>query len=517
MSEECSSHDYMYWCTIAYWELRERVGRLFPVMESSVNIFQQLPHGDGMCLRLFQKPTNVEAVWRTREKIGFGIVLSREAAHSSNVNVTIQNNISKEESPSISPPSCPRSSNECDKPDCKLKLGKGCACNIGFSPNGKSTGKSQLTVPECHPMSSSSQHGVNSVNTSKNEDDSMDDSLPVETSTTATSNTFGDDPITRESLSEQSENCTFSNQGKCRDDGHYLHPKYSGHQSNVFVDTSVYCEEDDMLMSIQPSSPSLHSPHSPPLSTSSWMSSSSVSSVSLSPLSSSSMSSPTPLIIPNSDISELETLCNNKTATVSSNSPSCSHPKSEKSQSPLSNQSQSNKKTSEKYVPNCCTQQNGRNTVATVHSPSGKSTSFSSQLVGSQSPVTSPCSSISSPTKTSEQKPHNQQGEVWAYNASNYPIFVNSPTLDDPNSPRSLVVKKVPPGYSIKIFDYARAELLERTEARNILLNDGPYDACSVRISLAKGWGPNYTRQFITSCPCWLEILLGVRHHKTPS
>ena len=101
--------------------------------------------------------------------------------------------------------------------------------------------------------------------------------------------------------------------------------------------------------------------------------------------------------------------------------------------------------------------------------------------------------------------------EVWAYNASEYPIFVNSPTLDDPDSPRSLVVKKVLPGHSIKIFDYARAELLERTEARNLLLSEGPFDDRSVRISMVKGWGPSYARQFITSCPCWLEVLLGPR------
>ncbi|GFS06672.1 mothers against decapentaplegic homolog [Elysia marginata] len=104
-----------------------------------------------------------------------------------------------------------------------------------------------------------------------------------------------------------------------------------------------------------------------------------------------------------------------------------------------------------------------------------------------------------------------QEGEVWAYNTSEFPIFVNSPTLDDPDSPRSLVVKKVPPGHCIKIFDYARAELLERTEARSLLLSEGPFDARSVRISMAKGWGPSYARQFITSCPCWLEVLLGPR------
>ncbi|XP_036391360.1 mothers against decapentaplegic homolog 6b [Megalops cyprinoides] len=94
---------------------------------------------------------------------------------------------------------------------------------------------------------------------------------------------------------------------------------------------------------------------------------------------------------------------------------------------------------------------------------------------------------------------------VWAYNRSDHPIFVNSPTLDIPNC-RSLVVRKVMPGYSIKVFDYDRSCLLQHAADPEYL--DGPYDPNSVRISFAKGWGPCYSRQFITSCPCWLEILL---------
>ncbi|XP_051917856.1 mothers against decapentaplegic homolog 6b isoform X2 [Hippocampus zosterae] len=94
---------------------------------------------------------------------------------------------------------------------------------------------------------------------------------------------------------------------------------------------------------------------------------------------------------------------------------------------------------------------------------------------------------------------------VWAYNRSEHPIFVNSPTLDGPNG-RSLVVRKVMPGFSIKVFDYQRSCLLRYTAEAE--LSDGPYDPNSVRISFAKGWGPCYSRQFITSCPCWVEILL---------
>lgn len=94
---------------------------------------------------------------------------------------------------------------------------------------------------------------------------------------------------------------------------------------------------------------------------------------------------------------------------------------------------------------------------------------------------------------------------VWAYNRSEHPIFVNSPTLDAPGC-RSLVVRKVMPGFSIKVFDYDRSGLLQGAAEPDCL--DGPYDPHSVRISFAKGWGACYSRQFITSCPCWLEILL---------
>ncbi|XP_029431230.1 mothers against decapentaplegic homolog 6 [Rhinatrema bivittatum] len=94
---------------------------------------------------------------------------------------------------------------------------------------------------------------------------------------------------------------------------------------------------------------------------------------------------------------------------------------------------------------------------------------------------------------------------VWAYNRSEHPIFVNSPTLGVPNC-RTLLVRKVLPGYSIKVFDYEKSCLLRHVGELDYM--DGPYDPNSVRISFAKGWGPSYSRQFITSCPCWLEVLL---------
>ncbi|XP_069805827.1 mothers against decapentaplegic homolog 6-like [Dendropsophus ebraccatus] len=96
-----------------------------------------------------------------------------------------------------------------------------------------------------------------------------------------------------------------------------------------------------------------------------------------------------------------------------------------------------------------------------------------------------------------------EQGEVWVYNRSDHPIFINSPTMSTVNV-RGQAVHKVLPGYSIKVFEAEKAANLSGCSD----LGDGPCDPHSVRISFAKGWGACYSRQFITSCPCWLEILL---------
>ncbi|KAJ6656982.1 hypothetical protein lerEdw1_002983 [Lerista edwardsae] len=95
-------------------------------------------------------------------------------------------------------------------------------------------------------------------------------------------------------------------------------------------------------------------------------------------------------------------------------------------------------------------------------------------------------------------------GSVWAYNRSEHPIFVSSPTLGPSGGSPGPAVHKILPGYSVKVFDYERAAAPATWQG----WGDGPCDAHTLRISFAKGWGPCYSRRYITSCPCWLEVLL---------
>ncbi|CAL8317607.1 unnamed protein product [Lota lota] len=97
---------------------------------------------------------------------------------------------------------------------------------------------------------------------------------------------------------------------------------------------------------------------------------------------------------------------------------------------------------------------------------------------------------------------------VWVYNRSCYPIFVKSATLDNPES-RALLVHKVFPGFSIKAFDLDKAASLRRPNDHEFTLQ--PRTGFTVQMSFVKGWGQCYTRQFIGSCPCWLEVIFNTR------
>ncbi|KAH8419072.1 hypothetical protein KR222_003422 [Zaprionus bogoriensis] len=93
-----------------------------------------------------------------------------------------------------------------------------------------------------------------------------------------------------------------------------------------------------------------------------------------------------------------------------------------------------------------------------------------------------------------------ESGDVWIYNRSNVPIFVDSLTLAE----RLDRVCKVMPGYCLKAFETHRAQYLACKQSQHNQL--GPIDRFSMKISFAKGWGNMYRRQDVMGCPCWLEV-----------
>jgi len=98
--------------------------------------------------------------------------------------------------------------------------------------------------------------------------------------------------------------------------------------------------------------------------------------------------------------------------------------------------------------------------------------------------------------------------EVWVHNQSQHAVFLNSSTLDPPNT-KQLTVFRLDPGQRIKAFDYDIANKYKHIY--KFEPPDGPVDFNSIRISFIKGWGNGYSRQCITSCPCWIEVLLKPR------
>lgn len=96
---------------------------------------------------------------------------------------------------------------------------------------------------------------------------------------------------------------------------------------------------------------------------------------------------------------------------------------------------------------------------------------------------------------------------VWVYNRSCHPVFVNHLALMTA-SRRTTKIQKLLPGCSLRIFDHAWHGLLERT--RDADYGDGPSNPYCTQVSFVKGWGPNYSRQTVIQCPCWIEILLRV-------
>ena len=97
-----------------------------------------------------------------------------------------------------------------------------------------------------------------------------------------------------------------------------------------------------------------------------------------------------------------------------------------------------------------------------------------------------------------------EEDGIWLYNRSQYVLFTGSPTIQlESIEQTNPVVKRIPSGCSIKVID---PELMSQLRIRQ--QEKRPGTTHCIRVSFAKGWGENYTRMSITSCPCWVEIRL---------
>lgn len=70
------------WCQLAYWEQAQRVGRLFPVEDSAVNIFAEQTRGDGLCLTTLamqRSSATPDVVLKARQKIGLGEYIHKQS------------------------------------------------------------------------------------------------------------------------------------------------------------------------------------------------------------------------------------------------------------------------------------------------------------------------------------------------------------------------------------------------------------------------------------------------------
>lgn len=107
---------------------------------------------------------------------------------------------------------------------------------------------------------------------------------------------------------------------------------------------------------------------------------------------------------------------------------------------------------------------------------------------------------------------------IWIYNRSECSLFANGPTLTYSNESiaggevrHNIVVHKIPPGYSLKVYDYKLSpKVCRAVDSAGVRC----YHPETVRISFKKGWGvtstSQYCRPLVTSCPCWIEVHLSV-------
>jgi hypothetical protein len=104
---------------------------------------------------------------------------------------------------------------------------------------------------------------------------------------------------------------------------------------------------------------------------------------------------------------------------------------------------------------------------------------------------------------------YNDNGDVYVECLSDCAIFVQSRNGNYDRGFHPNTVCKLLAGYSLRIFQAKLfAELLNESIKHGY---DAVYDLsnmCVIKLSFVKGWGSDYYRQDVSSCPCWIEIRL---------
>nr|QXY82400.1 SMAD1 HduSMAD1a [Halisarca dujardinii] len=106
---------------------------------------------------------------------------------------------------------------------------------------------------------------------------------------------------------------------------------------------------------------------------------------------------------------------------------------------------------------------------------------------------------------------HYSQGDVYATCKSNQSVFVEIANCIKGSSQycQNSTVCEMQKDCSTKIFDIRLfSEVLANTVPQGFQAVYELMKACKIRVSLVKGWGNQFRRQFIHSTPCWLEIQL---------
>lgn len=104
---------------------------------------------------------------------------------------------------------------------------------------------------------------------------------------------------------------------------------------------------------------------------------------------------------------------------------------------------------------------------------------------------------------------YNDGGDIYVENLSECSVFIQSRNSNQGHGFHPFTVCKLPSAYNLRIFQSKLfADMLKEAIDQGY---DSVYELshhCLIKLSFVKGWGADYYRQDVSSCPCWIEIRL---------